>query len=73
MRQAVRKLMPELNGDDENVLVHMLENAAFDDSYRSESKLLRDTIVRDVFLGDTHPAEGLQRAIQAMQASSAGN
>ena len=70
---AVRVLMPELNGEDEHVLVHMLENAAFDDSSRSEAESLRDTIVRDVLLGDTDPGEGLQRAIQAMQASSAAN
>ena len=69
---AIRKLMPELNGDDENVLLHLLENAAFDGSSRSESEALRDTIVRDVFLGDTDPAEGLRRAVQEMQELQAG-
>lgn len=69
---AIRQLMPELNSDDENVLVHLLENAAFDDSSRPESEVLRDTIVRDVLLGDTDPAEGLRRAVQAMQELQAG-
>ena len=26
---AIRRLMPELHGDDEHVLVHLLENAAY--------------------------------------------
>jgi len=69
---GIRELMPELNGDDENVLVHMLENAAFVGSSRSESEVLRDTIVRDVLLGDTDPAEGLRRAVQEMQELQAG-
>ncbi len=69
---AIRKLMPELNGDDENVLLHLLENAALDGSSRSESEVLTDTIVRDVFLGDTDPAEGLRRAVQEMQELQAG-
>ena len=70
---AVRRLMPELNGDDEHVLVHLLENAAFYGASQSEFDALRNTLVRDVLLGDTNPGEGLRRAIQEMQASSAGS
>ena len=70
---GIRRLMPELNGNDENVLVHLLENAAFINTSQSEFDALRNTIVRDVLLGDTDPGEGLRRAIQAMQESSAGN
>ena len=69
---GIRELMPELNGDDENVLLHLLESAAFDGSSRSESEALRDTLVRDVLLGDTDPAEGLRRAVQEMQELQAG-
>ena len=69
---GIRELMPELNGDDENVLLHLLENAAFDGSSRSESEALRDTLVRDVLLGDTDPAEGLRSAVQEMQELQAG-
>ena len=70
---AIRRLMPELHGDDEHVLVHLLENAAFYDISLTEGQVLGSTLVRDVLLGDTDPGEGLQRAIQAMQASSAGS
>ena len=67
---AVRRLMPELNGDDEHVLVHLLENAAFFDVSQSEFDALRNTLIRDVLLGDTDPGEGLRRAIEELQASS---
>lgn len=70
---AIRRLMPELHGDDEHVLLHLLENAVFHDLSMTEFQALGSTLVRDVLLGDIDPAEGLQRAIQAMQASSAGN
>ncbi len=70
---AVRRLMPELRGDDENVLVHLLENALFFDVSRSEFDVIRNTLIRDVLLGDTDPGDGLRRAIQELQASSGTN
>ena len=70
---AIRRLMPELHGDDEHVLVHLLENAAYYDTSLTEGQVLGSTLVRDVLLGDMDPGEGLQRAIQAMEATSAGN
>ena len=69
---AVRELMPELNGDDENVLVHLLENAVFFDSSRSEINVISNTLARDVLLGDTDLGEGLRRAVQDLQKPSAG-
>ena len=71
--EAIRRLMPELNGDDEHVIVHLLENAVYFDLARSEFEVLSNTLVRDVLLGDTAPGDGLRRAIQEMQASSAAN
>ena len=65
--------MPELHGDDEHVLVHLLENAVFYDIALSEAQLLGNTLVRDVLLGDTDPGDGLRRAIQELQASSVTN
>ena len=70
---AVRRLMPELRRDDENVLVHLLENAVFFDVSRSEFDVVRNTLIRDVLLGDTNPGDGLRRAIQELQASSVTN
>ena len=67
---AIRRLMPELHGDDEHVLVHLLENAVFYDISLSEGHLLGNTLVRDVLLGDADPGEGLRRAVQELQASS---
>ena len=67
---AVRRLMPELRGDDENVIVHLLENAVYTDLSRSEIGVLRNTLVRDVLIGNTSAADGLRRAIQELQASS---
>ena len=71
--EAIRRLMPELNGDDEHVIVHLLENAVYFDLARSEFEVLSNTLVRDVLLGDTDPGDGLRRAIQELQASSAAN
>lgn len=70
---AIRRLMPELHGDDEHVLVHLLENAVFYDMSLTELQALGSAIVRDVLLGDTSPAEGLRNAVQNIQASSAAN
>ena len=70
---AIRRLMPELHGDDEHVLVHLLENAVFYDISLTEGQALGSAIVRDVLLGDTSPAEGLRNAVQNIQASSAAN
>ncbi|MYD93357.1 MAG: hypothetical protein F4Y02_06635 [Chloroflexi bacterium] len=64
--------MPELHGDDEHVIVHLLENATYSDLSRSENELLSNTLVRDVLLGDTDPAEGLRRAVEKMQELQAG-
>ncbi|MDE2903466.1 MAG: ABC transporter substrate-binding protein [Chloroflexota bacterium] len=69
---VVRQLMPELNGEDEHVIVHLLENATYPDLSRSEYEVLSNTLVRDVLLGDTDPAEGLRRAVQEMQELQAG-
>ena len=69
---AIRRLMPELHGDDEHVIVHLLENATYPDLSRSEYALLSNTLVRDVLLGDTDPDEGLRRAVQEMQELQAG-
>lgn len=69
---AIRQLMPELHGDDEHVIVHLLENATYADLSRSEYQLLSNTLVRDVLLGDTDPGEGLRRAVQEMQELQAG-
>ena len=69
---AIRRLMPELHGDDEHVLVHLLENAVFFDLSMPEFDVLQNTLVRDVLLGDTDPGEGLRRAIQEMQKLPAG-
>ena len=69
---AIRRLMPELHGDDEHVIVHLLENATYPDLSRSEYALLSNSLVRDVLLGDTDPGEGLRRAVQAMQELQAG-
>ena len=70
---AIRRLMPELHGDDEHVLVHLLENPVFYDTSLSEAILLGNTLVRDVLLGDTSPGDGLRRAIQELRASSVTN
>ena len=67
---VIRQLMPELHGDDEHVIVHLLENATYPDLSRSEYELLSNSLVRDVLLGDTDPGEGLRRAVQELQASS---
>ena len=69
---VIRQLMPELHGDDEHVIVHLLENATYPDLSRSEYALLSNSLVRDVLLGDTDPGEGLRRAVQAMQELQAG-
>ena len=70
---AIRRLMPELHGDDEHVLVHLLENAVFYDISQSEAILLGNTLVPDVLLGDTDPGDGLRRAIEELEASSVTN
>ncbi len=70
--ESIRRLMPELHGDDEHVLVHLLENAVFYDMSLSEGYLLGNTLVRDVLLGDTDPGEGLRRAVQELQQLPAG-
>ena len=69
---VIRQLMPELHGDDEHVILHLLENATYPDLSRSEYALLSNSLVRDVLLGDTDPGEGLRRAVQAMQELQAG-
>lgn len=69
---VIRQRMPELHGDDEHVIVHLLENATYPDLSRSEYALLSNSLIRDVLLGDTDPAEGLRRAVQEMQELQAG-
>ncbi|MDE2868129.1 MAG: ABC transporter substrate-binding protein [Chloroflexota bacterium] len=71
--EAIRRLMPELHGDDEHVLVHLLENAVFHDLSMDEFQVLGSTLVRDVLLGDTDPGEGLRKAIEELQATSSGS
>ena len=70
---AVRRLMPELRGDDEHVIVHLLQDSVFFDISPAEAQLVRNTLVRDVLIGDTSPAEGLRRALEELQASSVAN
>ena len=63
--------MPELRGDDEHVIVHLLQNPVFFDISPAEALLVRNTLVRDVLTGDTSPADGLRRVIQDLQAGAA--
>ena len=70
---TVRALMPELRAGDEEVLVHLLENAAFYDISRREMGVILNVIVRDVLAGDLSPEQGLRNVVQELEALRTGD
>ncbi len=69
---AVRDLVPELRPGDEDVVVHLLENAGSYNLSRREMGVILNTIARDVLVGDLSPEQGLRNVVQELEALPAG-
>ena len=60
--------MPELRPGDEEVVVNLLENAAFINISRREIGVINNVIARDVLTGDLSPEQGLRNLVQELEA-----